>query len=149
MPTAVQPLSAFMSLGEREIMPKNIDLDEGRAERREALGEAPTVTLMGKVFNLPVEMPLDIADHMVTLSDSMKKKDGSETTRALFKIMHSMLEDQYDAFLALHPAAPDLGKFVAGIPDIYGLEVGESGASAKSSKTTSAQPRRRSKPTTK
>ena len=39
----------------------NLDLDKVHAASREANGEAPTVTLGGKTYTLPVKMPLAVA----------------------------------------------------------------------------------------
>jgi len=131
------------------VEPEDINLDTDRAARLEMRGKPQNIVFKGQEFPLPVELPLRAVTSMADLQKAMRAKDGDGITRSLLIILKSLVGDEYETFMDLGPTAGDLGAIVRGIPKAYGLSAPESVASVSSSKSTSAQPRRRSKPTTK
>jgi len=123
----------------------SIDLDAARAARREARGEAPTVTFGGETFALPVELPFEIAEVGQRLNAATTSTDVAE---AMHDAMRMLLADDYDRFMALRPSLQDLTALVEGIPGEYGISTGESRASRRSSRSSTDRSRPTSLPST-
>lgn len=106
----------------------NIDLDAARAARREANGEAPTITFDGKTFTLPVELPFEVAAQIAAMQ---KDEDASGIRGAVEAFLGS---DAASDFFESRPSVADVNALVEGLVKAYGFEdVGESQASAASS----------------
>jgi hypothetical protein len=121
-----------------------INLDEQRAVRREAAGIHPTLTVGGREYDLPVELPVEAIRHLKSLAEATKKKDGDAITDALLGALEAMLGREFAEFMTNGPSIQDLAAVVSGIPAEYGMELGESSASPTPVKSTTARPRRRS-----
>ena len=125
-----------------------IDLDEARVARREEAKIKPTITFGGRVYELPAELPIVATENLKKLAAATKAKDGDAITAALLGAIEALLGDEYADFLKNSPSINDLAAVVEGIPAEYGLTLGESPASEKPSKSTTARPKPRSaKPT--
>lgn len=109
-----------------------INLDVKREERRKDK-EPSDIVLGGKSFLLPLELPLEVITKLGELSAASKKKDGAAISGILVSTMEVLLTaDDFKTFMKLKPAVNDLSAIVEGIPEAYGLSVGESEASASS-----------------
>lgn len=110
-----------------------LNLDAARAARAEVLGDAPTFTLGGETFTLPVELPM----RYVWTLDAGDEVDPLDVLKVL-------LDGELDRFIAANPTRNDILALIDGIPVLYGLRPpGESPASAGSSSNGS----NRSRPT--
>lgn len=121
-----------------------IDLDAAKAARRETLGEAPVVIWQGATFELPVELPFDTGEALLTFLE-----DTEAGAAAVFAdvraILRPLLGARFEEFMAGHPAMGDLIEFMRGLPQEYGFtDLGESVASERSSTTTSRPQKPRS-----
>ena len=96
-----------------------LDLDAARAARAEARAENPTVKFGGEVFKLPAELPMEFIWLLV---------EGEER-----KALDCLFSDDLERFCRQQPSREDIMAFFAGIRDLYGLNQGESSASAGSS----------------
>ena len=105
-----------------------LDLDQARAARSETLGEQHVLKFGGTEFHLPVEVPLEFANHAVK---------GN-----ILEALQSLLgENQFPVFMESNPSMKDVEELMNGMAELYGMEVGESSASRHSLKNTS-QPSR-------
>lgn len=95
-----------------------LDLDEARAARAEKNGPAPVLRFAGKDWELPLEMPADVALH----AQAERIRDAVE----------ALLGDQADEFMALRPSLPDLLELFGAISTVYGVKPGEAKASPSS-----------------
>lgn len=108
-----------------------INLDAARAARREAEQEAPIVTLGGKDYELPVELPFEVAEHFAALAIAKERKDEAAMAAGVIQVVKSLLGDHFDSFMKSRPSIDDLLALVEGLTEAYGVEdVGESQASA-------------------
>lgn len=123
-----------------------IDLDAARAARREAKGEAPTVTFGGATYTLPIEMPFEIVEELGRLRAA--DGDGSVAGQAVLAVVRLLVGDQYEAFMAHHPSMDDLTELAQGAMREYGVGPGESPASQRPSPSTSGRSRPTSVPST-
>ena len=126
-------------------MALEIDLDVLRAEReaarREETKEPPIIRIAGELFELPLEIPLDLAWQ---IEEGLSKRG---TMRALLG------EVGYEKFMATNPSVSDWNALDRWLTEVYypsAVETtdhtrGESEASGASSPSTS----RRSRPTSK
>lgn len=98
----------------------DIDLDAGRERRaaeREGDGRQPTLKVNGKVYKLPVEMPLDLL--------------RTEDPTAMDSIAHILFgDDAAEVWPKL--TVPDFVEIIKGLRVAYGITPGESQASATS-----------------
>ena len=102
-----------------------IDLDAARRARK---GEEHTVAFGGGEFTLPPEPPFAVAPLAVE-----GDIDG---------MIKAMLGDQYEDFMTLKPSLLDVTTLLEQAFELYGFsDMGESLASAGSSKTTSSRSR--------
>lgn len=118
-----------------------VDLDKARAARREAQGEAPVVRFGSRDFVLPMEMPFVVVEHLGQLAQA-DDTDNAAVAAAILAILGDLFGDQYEAFMQNKPSMQDLTGMFDGIMAVYGVTVGESPASASSSKRISKKPRR-------
>jgi hypothetical protein len=104
-----------------------VDLDAARAARREADKEGPTVTLDGKSFVLPVELPFAVTEAFMKVASSGDNPEQSISSLATATRL--LLGDRYEEFMALGPSVNDLLAMFDGIVKEYGLDTGESSPS--------------------
>jgi hypothetical protein len=90
-----------------------LDLDAARAARSEAQGEAPSILFGGTTFDLPVELPWEIAE-------AAAAGDGAGALRAI----ELLLGDRWAEFKALKPSLADVMVIVEGLGEIYGVSPG-------------------------
>lgn len=105
----------------------HVDLDARRKAREsEAQGERHTITLDGATFTLPREMPLAFAYYLQNMD--------------LLKAANVLVgKDNAERFLEANPSDKDLEDII----ELYGVGLGESSASPRSSKNAG----KKSKPT--
>jgi hypothetical protein len=125
-----------------------IDLDAAKAARREAAGEAPTLTFGGEAFSLPVELPFEVGHRLLSLLENI-----AGGTTAVFDdveaILRPLFAERYEAFMAHGPSMADIMALLTGLPREYGFtDVGESPASERSSQNGSRPQKPRSKEAT-
>lgn len=128
-----------------------INIDEGRAARREASKKLPDpITFAGEEFALPFELPLEAVHHMRALGKASAEKNGLAIVDSLEAAVRALLSPaDFERFVALAPSYDDLAFIIESIPAEYGFaDLGESSASPPQSKTTSARARRPAKPRT-
>jgi len=126
-----------------------INLDESRIARREEMGEQPTLTFGGKVYQLPVELPLEAVSALSALAKAGLDQDGAGVTAAMLATLKGLVGNRYDEFMENSPSIQDLAALVEGIPAEYGIGLPESSASEEPSESTTERPKRQSKqPTT-
>lgn len=125
-----------------------IDLDAARAARREAAKEQPTITLNGKTFTLPLELPLSLAEAFIGFGDIQDDEVDMKIPGILAGVMRSLLGDQYESFMAEGPSLDDLMVILNGMKETYGVDLGEQLASAGSSNRASRRSRQTSHGTT-
>ena len=102
-----------------------IDLDAAKRARK---GETVVVEFGGREFELPPEPPFEVAPKAVE-----GDIDG---------MVRAMLGDQYDDFMACKPSLMDVTTLLEQAFELYGFsDMGESLASASSSKSTSSRSR--------
>ena len=109
-----------------------IDLNAARAARREAKHEAPTVVFGDpeKTYNLPVEMPVEVFEHLAAAELAEKNKDVSSGFTAMLGIVNALLGDkQYKSFMDQRPSKEDLEVLFEGFMAEYGMAATE-GANA-------------------
>lgn len=92
-----------------------IDLDKGRAARREAKGEGPVVTFCGKDYRLPVEMPIGVLEafHLMSNEDT--------AAGALSVIASALLGEHYEPMKKDGLSVDDLNDLIGGIMGEYGV----------------------------
>lgn len=110
----------------------SIDLDRARAARREGKGEPPTVTFGGETFNLPVELPFQVAVSLNEVTTATDAKDNAAANAALLDAVRAMFGDRFEAFMAKGPSGDDLTELMNGLAEQYGVTEGEPQASAAS-----------------
>ena len=119
-----------------------INVDQDAAARRESAGIHPELIWKGDTYELPVELPIDCVRALGRLSRASKSKDGEKIQDGLVAVMENLLTDEdFKRFMRGRPSISDISAVVAGIPEEYGIQAGESTASPKSSRTTSARPK--------
>lgn len=97
-----------------------IDLDAARAARAEAQGEENTVLLGGDTFTLPLELPIELGDFLV-----------SGRVGAFIEAL--LGEEQWTKFASHKPTLNDLKVLAEQLAPLYGFESpGESPASVAS-----------------
>lgn len=111
-----------------------IDLDAARAARKEGKGEPPEVIFGGATYTLPVEMPFEIVEQLALLQNA--NGDDASAAEPVLAVVHLLLGDQYEAFMANHPSMDDLTALAKGAMQEYGVGPGESQASRRSSNAT-------------
>lgn len=116
-----------------------LNLNEQRAARQEIAGPAPAIVIGESRIELPRELQLRFA------TEFLDKLEAGEIEAALRIVLKP---DQFDAFMAEEPTIEDLGALAAGLPKLYGLELGKSGGSRRSSASGSRSSKRTSKGST-
>lgn len=108
-----------------------MNLDEARAARREAEKEAPTVTVNGETFTLPVELPLAVTLHLNDLSEAQEGKDNTAALDAVGGVLRALFGKDYEKFMQVSQLAmDDMEDLLNGIVKEYGFEdTGEAPAS--------------------
>lgn len=91
-----------------------IDLDKSRAARREAKGEGPVVTLEGKEYKLPVELPFEALEALRGMNDP------STAAGSLVDFTEAMLGKSY-AGMKGKLSFDDLESLVEGVLEEYGI----------------------------
>ena len=109
-----------------------IDLDAAKAARREANGEAPTVVFGGKEYELPVELPFEVATSMAGLDEESIKADPSLVGEKINAVVSILFGTSVEEFMGGAPSMNDLMALIEGLSGVYGLDAGESQASAVS-----------------
>lgn len=104
-----------------------IDLDALRAARLEAAGESPTVVFGGVTFALPPELPFEVAEYAAILTD--EDVTDAASVSAIKGCFRELLDEQYDAFMALRPSKEDVDALFGAVMDLYGTSPGEPAAS--------------------
>lgn len=123
---------------------KTIDLDAARKARREARGdggETPNVLIGGERIQLPEELPADALAAIGGLMILDAGGDANELAQlgALAGLTDACTAFFGDAYERIRAAAPgglsldDLEVLLGGAFEVYGVNLGESGASASSS----------------
>src|SRR6185503_9904319 len=101
------------------------DINAQRANRLEAVGgEHWPFTLDGTTYNLPREIPWEIAERL----DELEAADGADGLREIFKIL---LGDQ--DFPLKRLSAPDMAELLNAYMEEAGVTLGESEPSPSSS----------------
>lgn len=90
-------------------MGRVIDLDAARLARAEAQGEAPVIRFAGKDWQLPVELPWEIAEAAAS----------GDATAAL-KGIATLLGDRWDEFKSHQPTLADIVVIVQHVGELYG-----------------------------
>lgn len=111
-------------------MSNTINLDAARAARRETKKTEPKVVFHDKTFTLPIEMPFAVVEHLGKLNP----EDPGASSGVILEFVKELFGDQFDDFRRLQPSANDIEALMDALNDVYGLSVGESGASGDSSK---------------
>lgn len=120
---------------------KTIDLDAARKARREARGdggETPHVIIGGERIPLPEELP---ADALTAIGGLMIVGEGDEANElaklgalaGLNEAAESFFGDAWPKIKAHGLSLDDLEVLLSGAFEVYGVNLGESGASASSS----------------
>ena len=123
---------------------KTIDLDAARKARAEARGDGgdpPRVLIGGELIDLPAELP---ADALAAIGGLMILEEGGGANElaqlgALAGLNDACSAFFGDAFDRIRSSAPgglsldDLEVLLGGAFEVYGVNLGESGASASSS----------------
>lgn len=119
------------------------DIDAERARRLEAVGgEYWPVKFGGVIYNLPREIPLELADRL----DELQAADGSEGIRDILRIL---LGDAADTFPFGRLSPQDLAALLDSYMTGIGASLGELQGSPDSSAPTATPSKRTSKPRTK
>ncbi len=105
------------------------DADAARAARREAAGVAPSFTLEGRTFVLPVELPADVVVDMRDLMAAQRSNDGEALLDAAVSVMEHLLGTEFADFLAMRPSLDDFLAIIEGVLPDYGVDEGNSQAS--------------------
>lgn len=95
-------------------MSKHLDLDAARAARAEAQAEKPTVTLDGRVYELPSEMPWAVVEAVAS---------GEAT--GVVEAVRILLGDQWDDFRSAGLSMADLIELMQHIGGLYGDDLGK------------------------
>ena len=124
-------------------MTKRIDFDAARVARREALGAGPTLVVGGGEFELPVELPFEIAERfaeLAALQQSESEVEGddeaqaarmSNLTRLTSQLVETLLGTEANAaFCKERPSLSDITFIVEAVTQAYGF--GSSGESPAS-----------------
>jgi len=91
-----------------------IDMDAARKARSEAKGVKPTVKFGGKVFELPLELPFEVAEAAT-----------SSNTNSMFEAIKVLVgTDQWKQFQDLGISIDDVGFLLENIAEIYGVDQG-------------------------
>lgn len=119
-----------------------VDLDAARAAKQEQNPNQTVIRFKGQEWPLPVEMPLDITEPLIEVQklqpvledpDSELSPDQQmAVVSALREIIKNLLGDRYEAFKALRLGMSEYQAFVEAALGSYGVNQGNSGASAES-----------------
>lgn len=100
-----------------------IDLDSQRAARQEKTGKGPLVKLGGKDYDLPSELPYEVAKKMAMISST---SDDIEKLTALDGVLEELFGGRVGEFKKENPTIPDVEYFIANVLKAYGAEIPES-----------------------
>jgi hypothetical protein len=106
-----------------------LNINEARAARAEAKGEAPVVEIDDETFTMPIELPIDVAVAIGRLSKASASEDNDEAVGALLDIVKALFGDAYDSFMAHRPSVQDIEFLMNGLVEQYGMSTGEAEAS--------------------
>ena len=121
-----------------------VDLDAARAARNEAKKVQFVVRFGGEDFTLPQELPMDTLEPLMEMQEvgAILEKEGEQEVspatqvamvKALSALTQSLLgEEQFARFKAHQPSMDDFHGFVDGALGSFGVNQGNSGASAES-----------------
>lgn len=90
-------------------MGRVIDLDAARLARAEAQGEAPVIKFAGKEWQLPLELPWEIAEAAAS----------GDATAALRGIA-TLLGDRWEEFKSHQPTLADIVVITQHVGELYG-----------------------------
>ncbi len=107
------------------------DLDKLAAARREKAGKGPKLKWRGKVYQLPPEIPFEVALAARNALQGDKEEQDARGTAELATIAEALFGDRFGEFLATKPSVMDAWDLFISIPQIYQttVSVGESQAS--------------------
>lgn len=106
-------------------MERQYDLGAARAARAEARGEAPTLVIDGRTYNLAAEIPWSVVDEMIV--------NGGTETELGAKLLRLVFGDRWGEFLEREkPSAKDVEDLCAWLFEKYGLGSAKGGADPSS-----------------
>jgi hypothetical protein len=129
----------------------DINLDDGRAAREEALGEPRAIIFGGERFELPLRAPIGMLEHLgryfALEREEKRTRDRHAGAAAIDSLVSSAREllglEGWERFKAAGATFEDTLALIAAAGKVYGVGegVGESPASGSSSSDTSESSR--------
>jgi hypothetical protein len=108
-----------------------VDLDALRAARREAAGEAPTVTFKQKTFQLPAELPFAVPEALMDIAVATDSGNSQAIAEGVSRALKALFGGDFVAFMDLGPSMQDVQELFPAVLGEYGMDadLGESLAS--------------------
>lgn len=110
-----------------------VDLNKSRAARYEKRKNGPKVVVGKLTLQCPREVPFAVVEAFGKMEKATADNDSYASSTALREALSGLLgRGQFEQFMNESPSTDDMVDLINGVFELYGVEMGESSASAES-----------------